>query len=529
MTGRRGHARGGLAVLGAVLLASCTPTGGPSRTTSAPTRSTVTSYPSEKPTTHTWSVATENTLAGSPGWQIGRVAGRTPGLEAFADEPSVRPGVPIHLRISAAGAVRLRAIRLGWYGGVGGRQVWSGTAIARPQRPADEVNTPLTDIAGAPGATHMITAPWARTTTVDTRGWPEGHYVLRLDHAGAARFVPVTISSPDLTGRLVFVTAPMTWQAYNTWGGRSLYKGRDGALASRSLAVSFQRPYLEGYGAGHLLYREAPLLQVAEKAGLPLAYVTDLDLAQTPRLLNGSGASGLVFGAHSEYWTAPERSAIQRAVDAGLNLAVFGANTAYWRVRVTPAGRPPAVFGAKEAGLDPAARVDPRGATARFRSAPSGIDEQRLFGQVYDCFPARGDWIVSDPAWWGYAGTGLTRGSRLRGVLGPETDRLYARPGRLAPSQIVGYSPLSCAGGKTWSTGVYSTNAAGAGIFAAGTMGWVPALRPTQDAATAAVLSQITTTILTAFATPRAGATHPATDTVARFQLPPTQTTSYAG
>jgi len=88
-----------------------------------------------------------------------------------------------------------------------------------------------------------------------TAGWPEGHYLLRLDSGAASRYVPLTVRSADTRGRLLVLTSPMTWQAYNGWGGGSLYgpTPRRPQTVRRSAAVSFDRPYDDGYGAGALL------------------------------------------------------------------------------------------------------------------------------------------------------------------------------------------------------------------------------------------------------------------------------------
>ena len=484
-------------------------------------------------------VRAENARPGDRTWRVGTTAGKAAGLEAYADRVSVRPGEPVGLYVHGSGAVAVRALRIGDYGGVGARAVWSGsvTATAQPAKVTSEA--PIPDAGGIHG-THLVVAPWHRSGEVDTTGWPEGDYLLRLDAGAASRYVPLTVRSADARGRLLVVVAPMTWQAYNLWGGGSLYDGDDGTFGARSLAVSFDRPYVDGFGSGRFLTYDAPVVTLAERAGLPLAWVTDYDLATDPGLVRG--ATGIVVGGHAEYWTAPMRDAVTAQVAAGSNLAVFGANTAYWRVRLagkgpTPAGRPDAgdgrprvIVGAKNAHLDPLAASDPGGATARFRDAPAPRQEEALTGMRYDCFPAETSWTVVDPAWWGYAGSGVTAGETLEGVVGPEADRVYPGPTRPRPMEIVAYQPYSCGpSARTAHTGAYWVSPSGAGVFDAGTMRWpcstevgctdVPGTR------TAAVTTRVTLNILAAFAEPLAGRTHPATDNVARFPLPTRATT----
>jgi hypothetical protein len=486
-------------------------------------------------------VRAENAKPGTPGWRIGSTAGRRPGVQAYADRVSVRPGEDVGLYVDASRGVAVRAFRIGDYAGVGARQVWSGTLPAdRQPAPHGRTDNGVVPDAGGLHGAHIVVAPWHLTGRVDTAGWPEGDYLLRLDAGPASRYVPLTVRSAQTRGRLVLVAGAMTWQAYNAWGGGSLYDGDDETFASRSTAVSFDRPYEDGFGSGRFMTYDAPLVSLAERAGLPLAWATDYDLAVDPAILEG--AAGVVIGGHAEYWTAGMRDAVTKAISTGTNLAVLGANTAYWRVRLagrasgvpgTPArrdGRPRIVVGTKAAALDPLASSDPSGATARFRDAPRPRPEEQLTGMRYDCFPAETSWTVTDPGWWGYMGTGVTKGEQLVGVVGPESDRVYPAATRPVPEQVVAYQQYSCGPGRrTAHTGVYWTAPSGAGVFTAGTMRWVCALEVhcthVPGTRSAAVLSRVTTNVLTAFATPRAGVRNPARDTVGAYWLPRRSTT----
>jgi hypothetical protein len=477
------------------------------------------------PTALATAEAGEEALPGTPDWQVGSTAGRRAGLDAFADQVSVRPGDPVRLFISSTTpAVRLRALRIGDYARVGARQVWAGSTTATRQRTAVVDNGVVPGTGGLRG-THQARAPWTPTTTLDTAGWPEGHYLLRLDAGTASRYVPLTVRSSTGRGRVVVMASPMTWQAYNSWGGTSLY-GDERTKAVLAQSVSFDRPYSDGFGSGRFLTYDSPLASAVQAMGLPVAWVTDLDLARHPDLLDGAAA--LVVGGHAEYWTAGLRDTVEKAVAGGTNLAVFGANTAYWRVRL--AGERVLVT-TKAARLDPLAARDPHGATARFRDAPAARPEELLTGMRYDCFPAEADWVVTDATWWGYAGTGLRDGQHLRGLVGPEADRVYPAADRPTPEQVVAYTRYPCGGrGGTAHTGVYWVAPSGAGVFVAGTMRWPCALdvaecRDVPSAEDRRLVRAVTREIVTGFAEQRAGRTHPAVDTVGRYWLPARSTT----
>jgi len=495
-------------------------------TSSSPSASSPSAEPTPAVVAASAAVRDENARPGTPGALIPPDRGRAPGLEAYADRVSVLPGESVGLYVSTETSepVTARALRIGYYGGVGQRQVWTGTFTAGPQPAAREITAPIPDAGGLVDS-RAAYAPWSLSTTVSTRGWPEGAYVIRLDAGAASRYVLLTVRSADAVGRVLLVNAPMTWQAYNTWGGRGLYGDEGDAFAKRSLAVSFDRPYSDGYGAGRFFTYDTTVIREGEKLGLPLAWATDYDVATDPALLDG--ATAIVFGGHAEYWTGPMHDAVVQHVADGANLAVFGANTSYWRVRLAGAstgleaqpqrrdGRPRLVVGPKSPSLDPLAVTDPAGATSRFRDNPHPRPEEALTGMRYDCYPAKADWVVSDASWWGYAGTGLHDGDRLPDLVGPESDRVYPSADRPSPMDVVAYTRLSCGGHETAQTGVYWSNAAGAGVFAAGTMGWRAGADPVGLA-----VATITDNVLRAFASPHAGRTSPAVENVDRFWLP---------
>jgi N,N-dimethylformamidase beta subunit-like, C-terminal len=119
------------------------------------------------------------------------------------------------------------------------------------------------------------------------------------------------------------------WQAYNTWGGYDLYAGPGSSYSARSLAVSLDRPY-DANGAAMFLTYERNVVKLAERMGLPLAYLTGMDIAADPHLLDG--ASALISPGHDEYWSPAERAHVTAARDTGVNLAFLGANALFRRI-----------------------------------------------------------------------------------------------------------------------------------------------------------------------------------------------------
>ncbi|MFI8101011.1 N,N-dimethylformamidase beta subunit family domain-containing protein [Streptomyces sp. NPDC086023] len=413
-------------------------------------------------------VCAENARPGAMDWRITR-AGPASSVEGFADRVSVRAGETLGLHVSTTSAAyTVSAYRMGWYGGARARLVWRSGPI-RGERQPGPVRDP---------ATRMVRTAWRRTVELDTSGWPEGCYLLRLattDGKGR-RFVPVTVRGASAAGRMVVVNSVATWQAYNPWGGADLYKGPDLRNRTRSLAVSFDRPYRSGSGSGQFLRYEAPLIALAERLGLPLAYATGVDVAREPGLLDG--ALAVLSLGHDEYWSPAQRLHVTRARDAGTNLAVFGANCCYRRVRYdcSPVGPDRVVVCYKDDyAADPGFR---RGEppTNDFRSRPLPEPESSLLGVLYDGFPVDAPYVVSEAGHWLLAGTGVRPGDSFAHLVGVEFDRVPTSRATLRPVEVLAHSPVVCKGRPSYADTAYATLPGGAGVFATGTMRWVEAL-----------------------------------------------------
>ena len=253
-------------------------------------------------------LVSENSLPGDPHWEI-RHLGAANAIMGYAGAASVLTGESFPLFVSTTSpGFRVRAFRLGWYGGDGARQVWQSGSLRGHRQ-----NAP--DLAGS---TNTVQTQWDPVSRYRPTTGPPGAYLLRLDaDSGAQRYVPVTVRSASTAGKVVLKACVATWQAYNTWGGYDLYIGGQGSgqyYANRSLAVSLDRPY-DLNGADMFLTYERNVVVLAESLGLPLAYVTGMDIAADPHLLDG--ASALISGGHDEYWTPAERAHVTAARDAG--------------------------------------------------------------------------------------------------------------------------------------------------------------------------------------------------------------------
>jgi len=477
---------------------------GPSPGASPPSRAAVPAKP--------FPVA-ENKRPGTSAWRIGLShLGADDAIEGYADQQSVLPGQSFRLFVSTtAKSFRVQAFRFGWYSGHQARLVWTSAQVPGRRQTALTI---------APG-THMVTAPWHPSMTITTKGWPAGSYLLRLDaSSGAERYVPITVRSASTAGAVVILNDNTTWQAYNAWGGYSLYQGPDGLPSDRGYAVSFDRPYDQN-GAGRFLFFDQAAIALAERTGVPLAYETDVDIDQDPAILQGARA--VISLGHDEYYSQAMRNALMNARDAGTNLAFLGANAIYRHIRFADGDR--VVICYKAAALDPLYGKDDAQTTQQWRDAPDPRPESVLTGVFYECNPVSAPYVVYDPASWIFAGTGARKGESFPGMVGPEYDRLNPSVPFPRPVQVLAHSPLTCDGFSTFSDSAYYTVASGAGVFASGTMRWVcvihgPACGHGANLAAERFVDRTTENLLRAFAAGPAGHAHPAQDNLAQVKPP---------
>lgn len=455
--------------------------------------------------------------SGTPGWEITH-PGPEHAIEGFANRTSVLPGEDVTLFISTtANRYTVTAYRIGAYRNSDARQVWKSATQPGSIQPAATVVAP----------TNTVIAPWKPSLTINTAGWEPGNYLFRLDGDDSAqRYVPLTVRTPFNAGRIVIINAVTTWQAYNRWGGYSLYGAATGKFEDRSRAVSFDRPYQARHmlGAGDFLFFELPLVRFAERTGLPLGYATDVDLHADPHLLDDARA--MVTLGHDEYWSTEMRQNATRARDRGVNLAFLGGNEVYRHIRFdsTAIGPNRLETSYKSFDEDPYSRTNPREATPEWRAEPFPRPESVLLGNYYKCNPTHADLVVANADNWLLKGI-VHNGQRLPGLVGNEYARVDLSVPTPRPIEVLFHSPLTCRGRRDFADVTYYTTPSGAAVFSTGTQYWICALAPgcvhsNGDPQAHQAITEITARMLQAFAAGPAGAVHPATDNLAAIGVP---------
>ncbi|MEM8921864.1 MAG: N,N-dimethylformamidase beta subunit family domain-containing protein [Actinomycetota bacterium] len=397
---------------------------------------------------------------------------RWPIVEGYVARPSVVAGETIELHTaSRAERFSVEVTRVG----AERRPVWSAADVAGHDHP-------VPDRAWADGC------DWPVACSIPTGPtWPSGFYELTLraepdgrSAGGADRdparrrseaFVVLRPAATVAPGDLLLVLSTNTWNAYNQWGGRGLYRGAD--------RVSFARPLERGYlrrpsaphevafdgritdiedppdpehrrlvdyqrtGAWPLLTAssgwhnwERRFVRWAEAAGYRVDVATNRDLETDPDLLDRYRLVASV--GHDEYWSWGMRDTMDRWVAAGGNWAILSGNTSFWQVRYEDDGRT-MVCHKGRARIDDPVRgradhlltsmwSDPR--IGRPETATTGLTfsrggYHRIGGAVTG---GPGGYTIHRPDHWLFAGTGLAEGD----VLG-------------AGSVVVGYEVDGCA------------------------------------------------------------------------------------
>jgi hypothetical protein len=268
-------------------------------------------------------------------------------------------------------------------------------------------------------------------------------------------------------------------------------------------------------------------VRVAEHAGIPLGYATDVDLHADPHLLDGARA--MITLGHDEYWSTAMRRAATAARDRGTNLAFLGGNEVYRHIRFAPTdlGENRLEINYKSFGEDPASRIDPLEATPDWREPPYRRPESVLVGGYYSCFPGRADLVAVDPDNWLLQGI-VVGGEKLPGVVGIEYSRVNLSVPTPRPIEVLFHSPVECGTTRQreFSDVTYYTTPSGAGVFSSGTQDWVCGLEPAclgrgRDGRVGQDLTLITTRLLQQFAAGPAGTVHPAVDNLGRLGIDP--------
>lgn len=417
-----------------------------------------------------WTIKAENAKPGSTDWPLTHPA-KNEEIEGYASETSVNRGQRISIYVNTADpSYTLQVFRMGWYGGAGAREMMPPVVRSGISQPM-----PVPD-----PQTHLLECHWQDPyvlhipESTDPTVWASGVYLVKLTASvsGKQSYVIFVVRDDARSSDLQFQLSVNTYEAYNHWGGWSLY------TQPRAYAVSFDRPYgAAGGGAGLFFSWGYNMLRFLEREGYDVSYSTDVDTDTSGQMLLQHRA--FLSMGHDEYWSWQMFANVEQARDSGVNLGFFGADAADWLIRYEPSDITDdpdrTIVCYKDASLDPADK-DPSLwylTTTRFRDPPVNHPQEELLGVEYEGWfsgPPQ-DMVVTDASSWIFQNTGAVNGTHLTGLLGYEVDRMYNH--HPSGTHSVAHSPwIGVYGRMFYSDMTYYTAPSGSTVVDTGSMNW---------------------------------------------------------
>ena len=413
----------------------------------------------------------------------------------YADKHSVNSGERFTVMLSTGPKVqaitgRIEVLRIGYYGKSDRKLVYTGSPVRVTQ---NDVQMTTASLGGA----------WPLGCEIATDGWQSGYYTINfIDDSDGRRDLDVAfmvVTNPEKSGDILLELSTNTYQAYNEWGGCSLYKSA--FTGDRAQVVSFDRPTPPSF-LEYEYYLVLWLEQLAAEEHLTIDYATNFDIYRDTEFCEKCRL--LISGSHNEYWSKEEFDRVYRRIfELGRHTFFVGANTAYWQVRYGDLDR---------VGADPSRgrqlicykdqedpirhRVSQNEAslliTALFRDN-ARRPETMLVGIAYQNWfdpstPAKYPYFVARTDLPFFAGTGYREGDAIGDIVGYEWDntdpdgdgrRLWdpqkSRIARLDPSLIKVVfqgAPVDVDGKQGKAEAVYFISPAGAKVFSTGSIRW---------------------------------------------------------
>lgn len=245
-------------------------------------------------------------------------------VEGYPEAISYAPGDELKLHTStSASQFSLRIFRVG----AEKKEVLKQSGIIGHEHPIPEN-----------AASHGCNWPvsWSFKIPAD---WATGYYHIEFEatdnggkftHRGkrtvtADTFFVLRSAHPGKESSILLQLATNTYNAYNNWGGSSLY-AYNGRANLQGHRVSFHRPSSSQYSRWEL-----PFVAWAETNGYRIDYAANLDLENRPELLKQYKL--ILSVGHDEYWSSPMRDHLEAFISDGGNVAFFSGNTCCWQVR----------------------------------------------------------------------------------------------------------------------------------------------------------------------------------------------------
>jgi hypothetical protein len=303
------------------------------------------------------SIVSENQLPGSPAsvWDTDHSDDYT--VRGYVPGYSVNHGQTVTFKIEMLDPVtgmevgpipfHIQIFRMGYYQGNGAHLVLTANNQVNQVQPFPQydLTTGLVD-AGNWHASFTWQVPSNATSGVYFAKVTRDDGVLGTDGRPASNHIVFVVRDDSGHSDILLKTSDATWQAYDFYGGSSLYYSDPTVFPAqnfpfgRGYQVSYNRPFqtlratppvnTQAYPAtSWVFYSEYPLIRFLESNGYNVSYFGDIDAQRTPSLEMGHKI--LMTGGHDEYWSQGMRDGFQNALARGVNLAFMSGNELFER------------------------------------------------------------------------------------------------------------------------------------------------------------------------------------------------------
>ncbi len=238
-------------------------------------------------------------------------------------------------------------------------------------------------------------------------------------------------ANPGSDSKILVIMSTNTMQAYNNYGGKSLYN-YNSTNSLHANWVSYDRPFT--YTAQYDYYGwENYLVNWLGRNNISVEFATDVDIEKYSDLL--SNYDVVIFVGHEEYWSLPERENVQNFADSGGRVMFLSGNTCWWQVRFENNFRTMVCY--KSSSTDPMTNLNNSLVTVNWFNSPVYNPEDMLTGVSYRFagYVNHQGYLLSSDGYggytayntqdWIYKGTGLKDGDILgqkATIVGYETD-----------------------------------------------------------------------------------------------------------
>jgi len=351
-----------------------------------------------------------------------------------------------------------------------------------------------------PDSSYFYGCKWKKNAgIIIPNEWSSGVYEADLPTSSGIKPIIFVVREKILasTSKILVNLTTNTWQAYNNYGGKSLYHFNS-TNTDECPRLSLNRPFSDTTAKFYFFWTDK-LVRWLAKENIPVEFCVSSDLDRDPEFMHHYQM--YITVGHDEYWSLPERDECEHLIERGGTMLVLSGNTCWWQARIEDSGRTFVCY--RDAGLDPEAGKDSI-ITSVWSRPPLNDPENKFLGTSFQnggyvnsgtLFPATdgyGGYTVFNSQNWIYKNTGVKDGDVIGfddHIVGYETDGVLYNWQEGIPTvtsidscpksfRILGMSPAANSSGTRngdATMGYYYTPSGGA-VFNTASVNWVAGL-----------------------------------------------------